>query len=297
MMVGTGTKWVLRLWVVGVLLFLALPILTIIVFAFDSSTIQSWPLAGFTFHWFSVAFDDPQVRSALILSVKAGVCATVLAMVLGSLAAFGVHRFRFFGRESISLFLVLPLALPGIITGLALKSAFTFIGIDLSLITIVIGHTTFCIVVVYNNALARLRRVSGSIHEASMDLGADGWQTFRYVTVPTMSTAFISGALLAFALSFDEVIVTVFTAGAQNTLPLWIFGAIRLGQQLPEVNAVVVFVLIFTIIPVTVAARLTGGGGLARSTVPGDAAPPATEPELAEADAERIPVAAEMPGL
>ena len=170
---------------------------------------------------------------------------------------------------------------------------------ELSLITIIIGHTTFCIVVVYNNALARLRRVSGSIHEASMDLGADGWQTFRFVTVPTMSTAFVSAALLAFALSFDEVIVTVFTAGAQNTLPLWIFGAIRLGQQLPEVNAVVVFVLLFTIIPVTVAARLTGGGGLARSTVrAGEGlAPPGSLEAEAEAEAERVPVGAEMPGL
>jgi len=300
MEVSTGARWLLRVWVAGVLLFLALPIVTIIVYAFDSSNVQSWPLAGFTLHWFSVAFSDPQVRSALILSVKAGVAATVLAMLLGSLAAFGVHRFRFFGRESISLFLVLPLALPGIITGLALKSAFTFAGIDLSLVTIVIGHTTFCIVVVYNNALARLRRVSGSIHEASMDLGADGWQTFRHVTVPTMSTAFVSAALLAFALSFDEVIVTVFTAGAQNTLPLWIFGAIRLGQQLPEVNAVVVFVLLFTIIPVTVAARLTGGGGLTRSTVRTGGDPPtapATETALAEADSARVPVAAEMPSL
>jgi len=220
-------------------------------------------------------------------------------MVLGSLAAFGVHRFRFFGRESISLLLVLPLALPGIITGLALQSAFTFAGVQLSLVTIIIGHTTFCIVVVYNNALARLRRVSGSIHEASMDLGADGWQTFRFVTVPTMSTAFISAALLAFALSFDEVIVTVFTAGAQNTLPLWIFGAIRLGQQLPEVNAVVVFVLLFTIIPVTVAARLTGGGGLTRSTLRAgdDLAPPGTPAAEAQEEAERVPVGAEMPGL
>ena len=298
-MVGNWTRWVLRLWVVGVLLFLALPILTIIIFAFDSSTVQSWPLAGFTFHWFSVAFNDPQVRAALILSIKAGVAATILSMVLGSMAAFGVHRFRFFGRESISLLLVVPLALPGIITGLALQSAFTFAGVELSLITIIIGHTTFCIVVVYNNALARLRRVSGSIHEASMDLGADGWQTFRFVTVPTMSTAFISAALLAFALSFDEVIVTVFTAGAQNTLPLWIFGAIRLGQQLPEVNAVVVFVLLFTIIPVTVAARLTGGGGLARSTLrAGEApAPPGSQAAEAQAEAERVPVGAEMPGL
>ena len=216
--------------------------------------------------WLSVAWNDPQVRAALWLSVKAGLLATAVALVLGSAAAFGVHRFRFFGREAVSLLLVLPLALPGIITGIALNSAFQYVGINLSLLTIVIGHATFCIVVVYNNVLARLRRVSGSLYEASADLGAHGLFTFRTITLPTLSTAIISGALLAFALSFDEVIVTTFTAGAQNTLPLWIFGAIRLGQQLPEVNVVVVAVLLLTVIPVGIAARLTGGGGVTRAS-------------------------------
>jgi putative spermidine/putrescine transport system permease protein len=177
-----------------------------------------------------------------------------------------VHRFRFFGREAVSLLLVLPLALPGIITGIALNSAFHFAGIGLSLYTIIIGHATFCIVVVYNNMLARLRRVSGSVYEAAADLGASGLLVFRTVTLPVMSTAVISGALLAFALSFDEVIVTTFTAGAENTLPLWIFGAIRLGQQLPEVNVVVTFVLLLTVIPVAIAVRLTGGGGMTRAS-------------------------------
>jgi putative spermidine/putrescine transport system permease protein len=167
----------------------------------------------------------------------------------------------------VSLLLVLPLALPGIITGIALNSAFQYVGIQLSLLTIVIGHATFCIVVVYNNVLARLRRVSGSLYEASADLGGHGFFTFRTITLPTLSTAIISGALLAFGLSFDEVIVTTFTAGAQNTLPLWIFGAIRLGQQLPEVNVVVGFVLLLTVIPVSIAARLTGGGGVTRASV------------------------------
>ena len=190
-----------------------------------------------------------------------------VALLLGSAAAFGVHRFRFFGKETISLFLVLPIALPGIITGLALRSFFTFGGVNLSLVTIVIGHATFCIVVIYNNVIARLRRTSGSLGEASMDLGAHGLQTFRYVTLPTIATALVSGGLLAFALSFDEVIVTTFTAGAQTTLPIWIFGQIRLGQQLPEVNVVVTAVLVLTVIPVALAAKLTGGGGLTRSSV------------------------------
>jgi putative spermidine/putrescine transport system permease protein len=129
----------------------------------------------------------------------------------------------------------------------------------------VIGHTTFCIVVVYNNLIARLRRMPGSLTEASMDLGARGWQTLRHVTIPMAATALISGALLAFALSFDEVIVTVFTAGAQNTLPLWIFGAIRLGQQLPEVNVVVSVVILLTLIPVIIAARVAGASAISRS--------------------------------
>jgi putative spermidine/putrescine transport system permease protein len=234
----------------------------VILYAFNSSNIQSWPIAGFSTRWFSVAWHDPQVRSALWLSVKAAVFATLTALLLGSAAAFAVHKFAFFGREVVSLILVLPLALPGIITGIALNSTFTYAGINLSLITIIIGHATFCIVVVYNNLLARLRRIPGSIVEASMDLGAGPWTTFRLVTLPTISTALIAGALLAFALSFDEVIVTTFTAGAQNTLPLWIFGAIRLGQQLPEVNVVVTAVLLLTVIPVAISVRLTGRAGI-----------------------------------
>jgi putative spermidine/putrescine transport system permease protein len=172
-----------------------------------------------------------------------------------------------FGREVVSLMFILPLALPGIITGISLQAFFSFNGVHLSLWTIVVGHTTFCIVVVYNNVLARLRRTQGSLIEAAMDLGANGFQVFRDITLPLISTSVVAGAMLAFALSFDEVIVTTFTAGAQNTLPLWIFGAIRLGQRLPEVNVVVSFVILVTIIPVVIAARLTGGGGAAR--VPG----------------------------
>jgi putative spermidine/putrescine transport system permease protein len=268
---GRWSRVLLRVWVVLVLLFLFVPIAIIILYAFNKSNVQSWPIKGLSTKWLSVAWNDPQVRSALYLSLKAGALATAVALLLGSAAAFGVHRFRFFGREAVSLLLVLPLALPGIITGIALNSAFQFAGINLSLLTIVIGHATFCIVVVYNNVIARLRRVSGSLYEASADLGAHGWFTFRTITLPMLSTALLSGALLAFALSFDEVIVTTFTAGAQNTLPLWIFGAIRLGQQLPEVNVVVVAVLLLTVIPVAIAARLTGGGGAVRGSAPAPA--------------------------
>ncbi len=275
MIEGLWTRILLRVWVVLVLLFLFVPIAIIFLYAFNKSNVQAWPIKGLSTKWLSVAWHDPQVRSALYLSLKAGALATGIALVLGSAAAFGVHRFRFFGREAVSLLLVLPLALPGIITGIALNSAFQFVGINLSLLTIVIGHATFCIVVVYNNVVARLRRVSGSLYEASADLGAHGLFTFRTITMPMLSTALISGALLAFALSFDEVIVTTFTAGAQNTLPLWIFGAIRLGQQLPEVNVVVGAVLLLTVIPVGIAARLTGGGGASRGSAPAPAIPAA----------------------
>ena len=262
------TRAALWAWVVGVLVFLFAPIITIVLFAFDGSKIETWPIRSWTTHWFSVAINDPQVRAAFVLSLKAATLATLTALILGSLAAFGVHRARFFGRDAISLLLILPLALPGIITGVALNSAFQYAGIDLSIWTIVIGHATFCIVVVYNNAIARLRRTSGSLFEASADLGASGWQTLRFVTMPLIATALVSGALLAFALSFDEVIVTTFTAGAQNTLPIWIFGAIRLGQQLPEVNAVVTIVLVLMVIPILIAARLTGSENVARLAEP-----------------------------
>src|SRR6266851_3312341 len=230
-MESKGLRAALWIWVIGVLAFMFVPIVLIVLYAFNRSNIESWPISGFSLHWFAVAWHDSQVRSAFLLSVL----------------------------------LVLPLALPGIITGIALNSFFSFTGIQLGTLTIVVGHTTFCIVVVFNNLIARLRRTPGSLAEASMDLGARGWQTLRFVTLPLTATALVSGALLAFGLSFDEVIVTVFTAGAQNTLPLWIFGAIRLGQQLPEVNAVVSIVILLTIIPVVLAARLAGAGAITRS--------------------------------
>jgi len=266
-MESRGLRVALRIWVGLVLAFLFLPIVLIVLYSFNSSNIESWPIVGFTLHWYSVAWHDPQVRSAFLLSVRVAIFAAVLALLLGSAVAYALHKFAFFGREAISFLLVLPLALPGIITGIALNSFFSFTGIQLGTLTIVVGHTTFCIVVVYNNLIARLRRTPGSLSEASMDLGGRGWQTLRFVTLPLTATALVSGALLAFALSFDEVIVTLFVAGAQNTLPLWIFGAIRLGQQLPEVNAVVTVVIALTLIPVFVAARVTGAGAVGRSAL------------------------------
>jgi putative spermidine/putrescine transport system permease protein len=260
-----ATRLGLSVWTFLVLLFLHLPIVLIVLYAFNRSNVQGWPITDWTTKWFGPTIHDGEMQNALILSLKAGGLATAVAIVLGSAAAFALHRSRFFGRDAISFVFVLPIALPGIITGMALNSFFTFWKSNFSLWTIVVGHATFCIVIVYNNVVARLRRVPGSLSEASMDLGADGWQTFRYVTLPAISTALISGALLAFALSFDEVIVTTFTAGVENTLPIWIFGNIRLGQQLPEVNVIVFLILLATIVPVALAQRLTRESGILRT--------------------------------
>ena len=256
-----AARIMLTIWVGLVLAFLFIPILIIIVYAFNASNIQTFPIAGLSLRWFGSAFANQEIRTALALSLKAGVVATTIAMLLGSAAALAVHKYEFFGKNAVSFMVVLPIALPGIITGMALNSFFVFWGMSLSFWTIVIGHATFCIVIVYNNVIARLRRVPKSLEEASMDLGADGWQTFRRVTLPMISTSLVAGALLAFALSFDEVIVTTFTAGAQNTLPLWIFGAIRLGQKLPEVNVVVLIVMAITFVPVLLAYKLTNQAG------------------------------------
>jgi putative spermidine/putrescine transport system permease protein len=265
--IGTGrvSRIAFAAWATLIMLFLFVPLAIIITYAFNPSNIQSWPLSGLSTKWFSSTWHNAEMRHALWLSVRAGLLADAIAILLGSAAAFAVHRFRFFGREAVSFLLVLPIALPGIITGMALNSFFSFASVTLSLTTIVVGHATFCIVVVYNNVLARLRRTQSSLIEASMDLGADGWQTFRYVTLPVIATSLVAGALLAFALSFDEIVVTIFTAGAQNTLPIWIFGNIRLGQQLPQVNVVVLFVIAVTLIPVALAARLTRDTGLLRA--------------------------------
>jgi putative spermidine/putrescine transport system permease protein len=259
-----GTRIVLWAWAGLIFLFLWTPLAIMGVYAFNSSNIQSWPIAGFTTKWFSQAWDDPEVRDALWLSLRAGLLATAVALILGSLAAFGLSRAKFFGRDSISFLFILPIALPGIITGLALNSFFVIGGISFSLWTIVIGHATFCVVIVYNNVIARLRRTSGSFFEASADLGATGFQTFRFVTLPVIGTALIAGGLLAFALSWDEIVVTYFTAGAQNTLPLLIYGFIRQGQNLPIVNAIALVVIVVSLIPVLIAQRLTSDPGAGR---------------------------------
>lgn len=247
--------------VAAILAFLFIPIIIIMLYAFSASNVQAWPIQGLSLKWFAQTWNDEEVRQALLLSVQVAVTATCIAVLLGTLAAMAVSRTRFFGREMVSFIVVLPIALPGILTGMALSAYFTTLGFNLSFWTIVVGHATFCVVIVYNNVVARLRRLPKSLSEASADLGAGPLRTFYKITLPMAASAIGAGGLLAFALSFDEVIVTTFTAGAQNTLPLWIFGAIRLGQELPEVNVVVFAVIVMTIIPVLLAQRLMGTAG------------------------------------
>jgi putative spermidine/putrescine transport system permease protein len=273
-----ATRIGLVVWTTFVVCFLWLPLVLVGLYAFNKSNIQGWPFPGWTTHWFSEAWHNADVRSSLYLSLKVGLLTTGIALVLGSMAAFAIHRFRFFGRESVSFLLLLPIALPGIITGMALNSFYVFAKVPFSIWTIVIGHATFCVVVVYNNVLARLRRTSTSLIEASMDLGADGWQTFRFVVWPVLSTALVAGGLLAFALSFDEIIVTTFTAGAQTTLPIFILDNLRQGQQFPIVNVVALVVIVLTFVPVVVSQRLTRDAGVIRSAV----APAAAAAEFSE---------------
>ena len=259
----------LRLAIAVGLAFIYIPLIVIFIYAFNASNILEWPPPGLTLDWFPKAIESPSVHEALLTSLKAGLAATAIAIVLGTLASLAVARYRFFGRETISFLVILPIALPGIVTGVAISNTFTqVLGVPLSLLTVIVGHATFCIVVVYNNVVARLRRVSTSFEEASADLGAHTWQTFRFVTLPSLRTALAAGGLLAFALSFDEIIVTTFTIGAgEETLPIWIFSRLFRPNELPIVNAVAVLVVLISIVPVYLAHRLTreeGGVAAAR---------------------------------
>jgi putative spermidine/putrescine transport system permease protein len=278
MRLSPATRHLLRVGVFITLAFIYIPLIVIAIYAFNGGNSLAWPPPSLTTEWFSQAIDNQGARDALRTSLEVGAVATAIALLLGTLASFAVARYRFFGRETISFLVVLPIALPGIVTGVALSNTFTqVLGVPLSLLTVVAGHATFCIVVVYNNVIARLRRVSGNLEEASADLGAHTWQTMRFVTLPSIQTALVAGGLLAFALSFDEIIVTNFTIGAgEQTLPIWIFSNLFRPNNLPIVNVVAVLVVLLSIIPVYLAHRLTreegvtaragGAGAIAEST-------------------------------
>ncbi|WP_136644886.1 ABC transporter permease [Tabrizicola sp. YIM 78059] len=251
----------LKITAIGGLLFLHLPILFIFLYAFttEERTYQ-FPPPGLTLKWFGVAWERPDIWPPLYLSLKVAAIATLMAMVLGTLAAAAMSRARFFGRDQLSLLIILPIALPGVITGMSLRSAFGIMDIPFSTWTIVLGHATFCIVIVYNNAVARMRRLSGGIMEASADLGANAFQTFRYVLLPNLGSALLAGGMLAFALSFDEVIVTTFTAGQQSTLPIWMLNELVRPRQRPVTNVVAIVVFAATFVPILIAYYLTRGG-------------------------------------
>ncbi|HEY0855574.1 MAG TPA: ABC transporter permease [Albitalea sp.] len=242
----------------GVMAFLHIPLALIVLYAFSAEEKSYvFPPPGLTTRWFAVAMEREDVWAAIRMSFEVAAWSTAIAIVLGSLAAGALARSRFFGRDAISLLLILPIALPGVVTGIALRSAYHTLEIPFSFWTIVIGHATFCVVVVFNNAVARLRRLNPNLIEASMDLGADGWQTLRHVILPQLGSALLAGALLAFALSFDEVIVTTFTAGQQTTLPIWMLQELIRPRQRPVTNVVAVFIIALTFVPIVAAYLLT----------------------------------------
>jgi putative spermidine/putrescine transport system permease protein len=248
----------LKVAALAVLAFLHLPILIVFLYAFSTEDAAfTFPPPGLTNRWFGVAWANQDVRNALSLSLGVALVAMVIALVLGTLAAGAVWRTKFFGRETLSLFIVLPIALPGIITGIALRSAIGLAGVPFSFWTLVVGHATFCVAVAYNNVIARLRRTSPSLIEASMDLGARGWQTFRHVLLPQLGSALVTGGMLAFALSFDENNVTTYTAGQQQTLPIWIFSTLVRPRNRPVTNVVAFMVVAVTFLPIVLAQRLS----------------------------------------
>ena len=246
---------------VAVLLFIYVPLAVVVVYAFNDSGTVTWPPARFSTRWLELAMVNTGLQDAFVTSVAIAIGSAAISLVLGSLAAFAVARFSFFGKSAISFVVVLPIALPGIVTGMALSTTFATTGLPLGALAIIIGHATFCVVLVFNNVVARLRRTGRTQEEASSDLGADTWQTFRYVTFPAVRSAMLAGALLAFALSFDEVIVTIFTAGGVQTLPIWIFRSFRLANQVALVNVAGLAAILLSVIPVYLASRLVGDTG------------------------------------
>ena len=242
------------------LAFIYVPLAVIVINSFNVSTVFAWPPRGFTTRWWSSAIGNDSIRQAVVTSVQVGLIATAAALVMGTLLAFALGRYTFFGRHTVSLLVVLPIALPGIVTALAFRTAFrTILGIELSIWTVAVAHATFCMVVVYNNVVARLRRMGTSPEEASMDLGAHTFTTFRLVTFPLLRGAMLAGALLAFGLSFDEIVVTLFTAPpGVTTLPIWIFQNLSRPNQAPVVNVVAAVLVVASIIPIYLSQRLAG---------------------------------------
>ena len=237
-----------------------LPLLVVFVNSFSTSRSLVWPPPGFTLEWWVKAFHNQGALEAIATSAQVASVATLISLVLGTLISLALQRHSFFGKDAVSLLVILPIALPGIVTGIALNNAFrTILDWQLGLYTIIISHATFCIVTVFNNVLARLRRMGTSLEDASADLGAGIWTTFRLVTFPQLRSALFAGGLLAFALSFDEIIVTTFTAGAGvTTLPIWILDNLFRPSQAPIVNVIAMVLILVSIIPIYIAQRIAG---------------------------------------
>jgi putative spermidine/putrescine transport system permease protein len=253
-------KTVLRVLTGIVLVIVYTPLALVLVSSFNVDRTFTWPPSGLTFHWWHVAWQSKGARHALMTSVEVALLATTIALVLGTCAGLALRRTRFFGRNVVSLLIILPIALPGIVTGIALNNAFrTMLGLNLGLLTIVVAHATFCIVTVFNNVQARLQRLGPSLEQASADLGAGPFRTFGLVTFPMLRSALLAGGLLAFGLSFDEIVVTTFTAGPQEqTLPIWIFQNLFRPNQAPVVNVVAAVLVLVSAVPIYLAQRLSG---------------------------------------
>ena len=259
MVIDSRLKLALRILTAMVLAVVYVPLALVMVNSFNVDRTFTWPPSGLTFHWWHVAAHSVGARDALRVSIEVALLATATALVLGTLAALALRRTRFFGRNVVSLLIILPIALPGIVTGIALNNAFrTMLGLELGFFTIVVAHATFCIVTVFNNVQARLQRLGPSLEQASADLGAGPFTTFRLVTFPMLRSALLAGALLAFGLSFDEIVVTTFTAGPEEqTLPIWIFQNLFRPNQAPVVNVVAAVLVLLSAIPIYLAQRLS----------------------------------------
>ena len=260
MILGKNVRRLLATLTAVILLVMYLPLLLVVLNSFNTSRSFAWPPTGLTLDWWQRAWQSDGAREAVITSVQVALASTAIALVLGTLMSLALQRYAFFGKNSVNLLVILPIALPGIVTGIALNNAFRgIIGIQLSILTVIVAHATFCIVTVFNNVQARLRRMGGSFEEASADLGAGVWTTFRLVTFPQLRSALLAGGLLAFALSFDEIIVTTFTAGSGvTTLPIWILNNLFRPNQAPIVNVVAVALILLSIVPIWVAQKLSG---------------------------------------
>ena len=240
-----GTN-MLALVTAGVMAFLYLPILVLIVFSFNDNRITTLPLRGFTLRWYEAFINNADIQEAIVNSLYVATCATAITIVIGTTAAFALDRVDFPGKTVFRRAVLLPISLPGLITGISMLNLFRLMGMNLSLETVILGHATALTAIVLTQVYARLQRFNRRLEEASSDLGARPWQTFLFVTLPNIRSAIIGSALLSFTLSFDEIPVTFFLTGRENTLPMYIWSTLRRGIT-PEINAVGTVIVVLSL--------------------------------------------------